>query len=400
MVTAVREKYKADDIALCVQECVSYDWHLRPHFFEPINTDEHVTFGKDDGGKRGVATYYCGNTTTVAVNGIDTKNEIVTVIGSFLNNRRKVTKVGIINCYRNISKNYERTVKETKEAINRIIDHLVSINVGQFVICGDFNAVDFRFAEKGAHELWHPDWFHQSNEKTAKHKINKAFTNMQNAGILEVRESCENVDAGFGHKCCVMYVGKRPIANEKETKEVAKIGDIKKISAAYTPSFRFQELLSPELIESAAVELTDMFVEIKNRGTKTCAVKTRHKNAIMISLLDKYDSDIISKQSAAKEYYAFVEGVKKGFSYQSADALGKPPIQETGGTLVKKLSELYVADRQVVNRLLGKIFPVDFNNIGLWHESTEAFKTLILSTSNSGAKDAKGLSLKLTKVMF
>lgn len=80
--------------------------------------------------------------------------------------------------------------------------------------------------------------------------------------------------------------------------------------------------------------------------------------------------------------------------------MGKPPIQETGGTLVKKLSELYVADRQVVNRLLGKIFPVDFNNIGLWHESTEAFKTLILSTSNSGAKDAKGLSLKLTKVMF
>ena len=41
----------------CVQECNSYHVELRPIFYEPISTDETISFGRNAGGIRGVATY-------------------------------------------------------------------------------------------------------------------------------------------------------------------------------------------------------------------------------------------------------------------------------------------------------------------------------------------------------
>lgn len=74
-VSIIRHKYSTDNIALCIQECGHFDVTLRPHFDLPLACDRQVTFGADDNGVRGVATYALGGNCK-ALNHVDTINEI------------------------------------------------------------------------------------------------------------------------------------------------------------------------------------------------------------------------------------------------------------------------------------------------------------------------------------
>lgn len=215
-ISSIRKKYKSDNLALCVQESGHYDVSLRPHFDLPITCDRQVTFGRNDNGVRGVVTYGVGGACR-AFDYPDQTNEICTIIANFKSSRGRSKSVAILNCYRNISRNYERSVDQTKAAILKILVELEKIDIKQFVIVGDFNCTSFVFDDKGARELTHPSWYHQANTSSAKHKIDKCFTNVSDAGILTVLESCENV-AGpmLGHKMCAIYLGK-PIGHRNGT---------------------------------------------------------------------------------------------------------------------------------------------------------------------------------------
>lgn len=120
-VTLIRDKYKSDNIALCAQECGHFDVTLRPHFDGPLACDDHVSFGADDNGVRGVATYLLGGGDASKVAATDAVNEMCTIIAQYRNNRGRLRKVGIINCYRNISRNYERSVEQRLPSLNKLM---------------------------------------------------------------------------------------------------------------------------------------------------------------------------------------------------------------------------------------------------------------------------------------
>lgn len=131
-ISVIRRKYSSDNIALCVQECGYFDVSLRPHFDLPLADDSHVTFGANDNGVRGVASYAMrGDCKSLMIN--DTTNEICTISACFRSSRGRLKKVGIINCYRNISKDYERSLEQTKAAITKHINALAAIDIKQFV---------------------------------------------------------------------------------------------------------------------------------------------------------------------------------------------------------------------------------------------------------------------------
>lgn len=222
LVTEVRSKYASDDVVLCIQECGTYECELPPHFKGPISTDEQVSFGRKVGGKRGVATYATSRFTH-AFPASDEKHEICAVVSYFKNSKGGVSKALIVNVYRNISKDYKRSVNDTITAIRSLIKKAANEGVGQVIIVGDFNATNIQI-DLGTFELLHKAWFHRANDSTETKYNDKAFTNMPNCGFLEIKPSCENVGSeDLGHKCAVLFLGKKPNESQSVTQELISV---------------------------------------------------------------------------------------------------------------------------------------------------------------------------------
>lgn len=305
-VTSIRTKYRSDNLALCVQECGHFDVSLRPHFGTPLVCDDHVTYGANDNGVMGVATYSVGGNCTGHNTG-DTTNEICTISASLCNSRGRLIKVGIINCYRNISKNYERSIEQTKAAITKQINALEAVNIKTFIICGDFNSTSFKYDEKNARELSHVAWYHQANDHTAKHRIDKCFTNMANAGILEILPSCENVMSAsghhLGHKVCVIFVGKEPTDVNETPRKITSYKKLIDLAMHQRHVFSQNDNSSCRGLEDMAVELTNVVTKLHARCQIEKVQSKKNAQAVLVSRLEGFKDGVISKANAAKVFY-------------------------------------------------------------------------------------------------
>lgn len=398
-ISSIRSKYNSDNIALCLQECGHFDVTLRPHFDLPLASDKHVTFGANDNGVRGVATYALGGENTSLIS-TDLVNEICTISVCFRNSRDRVKKVGIVNCYRNISKNYERTVEQTKAAITRQIDALAARDIKQFVVCGDFNSTSFKYDEKNARELMHTSWYHQANDHTAKHRIDKCFTNMPDAGILEVMDSCEKVESHSGNKVCVIYLGKEPVAIDAGPKKITSYRKLIDLAIKARPVFNMNDNSTKRGLEMMASEISEVIKSLHLKSVVTKRSDKKNAQRVLISRLEGFKDEVITKANAAKIFYEFGAAVKSSFRFQNDTSSEAPPLEDLGGTLVEKLDQLYVAEEPVVKRLLGDIYGVNKDNRGFWTDSDNIFMKILLSTSDSGARDYMNLSLKITKAVM
>lgn len=399
-VAEARAKFSTDHVIICVQECGAYDVELPRPFGLPVATDEHVTFGRFIGGKRG-ACIYASWPQVKPVDPVDDINEICAVTAPFKNNKGDSSTVLIINVYRNISKDFRRTLDQTVQSIHALIEKAKRNNISQFMICGDFNSVAINIG-KDSFEHLHPLWFHQANPNTARKRIDKAFTNMPNSGILEVKRTCENINSSepLGHKCVVLFIGRAPTESLPAPTEIVALRKVKKNSKVFTPYFKDFNNLTIEGLRGMAQEMTDMILSILGESKITCRPNRSSARATLIKDLMDQENDVLTRLDASEKLYKFVDTLKKGQTFDSESEAERPPIGTIADTLIVKLRELYPGDPLVIQNIVEKRFSTPLNGSFGTMLNLGDISSTMLQTSNSGARDYLGMSLKMTKLIF
>lgn len=150
-----------------------------------------------------------------------------------------------------------------------------------------------------------------------------------------------------------------------------------------------------------AKDFNAIFTKMVEEATVKCKIKPRSKHAIFVHELEKSDHAIIKKEEVKKNFYNFVNAVKKGFNLDEEDQEEKPKLEQLSKKLEDKYAALYRPNREIADATIERIFKLEEQDLrGRWIENRKKFKDLILSTSNSGAKDCFKLSLKQTKAIF
>ena len=291
----IRNKYDRID-ALLLQETNNYTAAFPPHMnCSPTQTDEHVTYGQGDGGKRGVASWVPRADSFKEEDERrllripkDQRNEIAVSIVRYKNAKYKSIPVGLINVYRNAHATYNRSVDETKQAVERICIKLRYLGIRNHVVVGDFNSESIKF--NNLTEIKHQDLYHKANLRTKKTRIDHVFTNMINMGFLEVWPSLENVhgqkltctNSVLGHKAFCLWIGHKPQKIDKITIKTTPIDKLKAqarewdstISTVRVPVLRLlrdyekDEHCDENNIDEAAMSLISMIRIIKDRASK------------------------------------------------------------------------------------------------------------------------------------
>ena len=399
--------------SLALQECMNYETELLPFFSFPAAHDGDVTYGRDQNGKRGVSIYTSEGAGAVAIP--DTVNELCVVIRSYTNRRGVKVKFGLINCYRNQSVDFNRTSETTLAGILNAIKSLNNLNIYQYLVVGDFN--DTVFSVPGLREIKHADFYHQANATTAKRKIDKIFSNIQNCGILEIRESCENVHelkengdrvaTDFGHKLACLYVGSKPKKVQPSIINIPRLKSIKVLA-------RERKTVFPNIEEDRADDdhsyteflartLTEKCKEILHDATVTIVSKKRNNQLILISALNEHaDHGTHLKKKITNRWkatYNFMSRIKQGIGDGSDDSV-RPELSVISNKLNNKLQNLNVMNRDVAIPAAEELFPVNLVNRGQRPTNKKLLKAALQSVSNSGALDYCGMSLRHTKTIF
>ena len=404
---AIENDFNWVDI-FCVQECSSYKTELRPIFYEPTCTDENVLFGRGSGGIRGVCTYSKAGEKFEFLNSI---HECCVTVHAYKNSKRNAVKVAICNIYRNQSKRYERTISQTKTFINSLTKLIMERGIRNIMVIGDFNAEQFEI--DGFRELKHEEAYHKANKNTRKKYIDKCFTNFTTCGFIKIFPSVENVHGedcltktNLGHKFMCLYIGEKPtkaMTKKVSTVDLRKVKDIAKDNIYRVKSLEDFRLASNtnenEVTEALAEDLSSVIDQIISKSTKEVKILKRRINHILVSELEKNLCGRIRSDKAWKPFFSYCTIVKNKIELVKNEKKG-PSIKEKVDTLNEKLSKLNNYDEAVMDELIEKIYPIDYEKRGEWILNMNKFTTLITSTSNSGAKDDLNMSLKITKQIF
>ena len=396
--------------ALMIQECGYYDVTFPPHFpSTPVATSEHVLYGKGQNGVRGTCIYTNNDGSYNATFDRDTINEISAAVCFRKNCAGQKVPVALVNCYRNQSANFERSTEQTVQAVSRVLQHLRSAHqVRQYFVQGDFN--DEHVSIPGL-ERRHNSKFYHKKHGCRKTYIDLTFTNIPNSGFLEVYESCENVHGGedvqnksiFGHKTGLFWIGVKPKKPEKRKINVVSLKKLKGVADDFKDDLlgtdKDPNMTEEQHIEKLAKEISNKTRQLaKKAEISIIAGKRKNDHVLMRAVEDDADTNYKSK-TPYKPLYRLMARVKEGCSDVAATSR-KPSNKDFQEKLGKKLDKLNVADRDLLNEQIRELFPIDRGKKGIWYSHLKKFKKLVLSTSNSGALDYMGMSLRFTRIIF
>ena len=417
--TEIEEEHGKLD-ALLLQESGVFDFEPIPWFNLPISTSSDVTYGRENGGTRGVCTYLRKG---VGVDTKDLKNEITSSLLDRKTGKSEKAQITLLNIYRNQHSTFKRTEKETIEAIINIQNMIFREhkNVNKFIWIGDFNDVAVNVNDfpmfTGIRELKHKDMYHRHQEGTEKKFIDHVFTNIKSAEIVQIKPSCENVHGGDdtstdrGHKVIVVKIGKGKV--EKEKRSYVNLGSLKENAKSLkwgsddtiTAGYEHVNLSEKKrILKLKSNKLTEVITELVKKSTKEgeFRVGTLTSRHSLISQLEKDSVLMNSDQQKAGRLYKFMSNVKAGIDDNTGKK--KPNLEQFQEKLQKKLTELNVADIREAYRLVDKIYGGKMKKKVTWAGqeglSLNFFKRAVLGTSNSGATDIHGVALKHTKIIF
>ena len=405
---ALRTKWNVKADILGLQEDGGYNFMPEPFFGAPINTDFNVTYGTQGRGKAGVSAY-CNleNDDITAIDPLDNVNEITAITFKYLNKHGKLIKAAYINFYRNAHKDHERTVNETVNAIKRTIKHIrTNHNIRNFIVQGDFNSeervnlgLDFR-----EHE--HRKLFHKHNAATRKTKIDRVWSNCKDFGILDIFNTAENKvkdneDGTLGHKFIVLWVGKRPTMPIKETVKRIDFKLLKSNTRGHNPAFTINDnepLESIYDIDKALEDFMSRMNDITKKSYKSIVSKVNRTEEALLNQIEKTEDEILTGKSQAQTLYRSMKFFRKGIDSVTDNT--KPTIDKLGKKLEDKLDKLNDADHIIGKKVVKEMFgSIPGNKCRRWNDLDE-FSKICMSTSNSGAVDSAGFSLKITKILL
>ena len=397
--------------------------------YQPTQTDYHVTFGRGDRGVRGVANWLKREDNfkehderTLASLPIDRKNEIVTSIIRYNNAKRKSVPVALINVYRNTHSNFKRSVEETKAALKILCSRLRCADVQNFIIFGDFNTENIQL--EGCKRIRHPQLFHKANLNSKKTQIDCVFTNMLNAGFLDVNPSFENVHNNelnnknwvLGHKAYSLWIGHKPTRSGKTTMKIATPVRLRREakewnqinSSLQLPNIRILEnnqrddYCNETQINNIAMSMIKIMKDIKLRATKTVKVaKVDRQDQIIFENIEKSNDFKRNVTKPWKSLYNFTSAVKEDYKIESGETeTEKPTLSKLTEVLQEKFDNLRSHEPALVEDYIQKQFPPNYSKKGTFTTSRSEFRRLIMDTSNSSALDAYNISLKDAKAIL
>ena len=387
-----------------------FDVRLSPVFGEAMVFNEDAQIIRNgENIRRGVMTFSYDEKNTVAVPNIFEDVELVITIHSIqadkssltLNRNKggKIVDVAIINCYRN------QTVVSSEKMLNAIIAAMDILNgrygVRKYCVCGDFN--DEKFYVPGLKEVKNSEMAHKFDKKSAPKFIDKVFSNIENIQIGAVFESCENKEQNeersIGHKTIAIIFGdvKPAVQTGKFINRIfeKQCDDFKGISP-----FNSHDLIEggPEAIELASDYLVKTITGFAENSFIKSSTGRRRNNRKALEIIDNQQNSKSNCPKKAQDFYKFCSEFKNGI--QKDDPI-KPTLEQFHLKLTKKLNDLNVADSVIITDTVKKIWGDRYNSsIIVNFPSKKEFRKIILSTSNSGARDYLGLSLKQTKTFF
>ena len=377
----------------------------------PFATDEDSRIENENGDNiaRGVATYVLDPTKTREVENKNKSFEVVTTIHKVTEIQRctnanrnrgtKDTEIGCISCYRNQT---AVTAENLQAYIEEIINTLNGVHhVRKIIVYGDFNTETFYI--KNLREITHDDMKHKMNATTRATAIDKVFTNIDNCRIAAVYTSCENkvqnAENNIGHKAFVIQVGdiKKPVERDVfiNKKYEHLCGQLDGVSP-----FQWQDLVIGG--EQVMLEVSDIIKNMIVQTVNSCYITTKSKaktnNKKAKAIIKKCEGRKPSDYPI-KEMYAAAAEFKTGIDKNETV---EPPPEKLKEKLQQKLHDLNQGDREKIKTTIQEIWGERYGHekvILTFPDKIQA-KKIVLSTSNSGALDFHGLSLKRTKTFL
>ena len=397
--------------SLSLQECSNFDTKLAPVFGLPIGMNDDAEIIQNGINiRRGVCTYSYDLNNTVAVPNLFSDVELTTTIHTIIadkscltlnkNRGSKVMDIGIINAYRN------QTVVSSEKLKKAIIATINMLNgkygVRKLCVVGDFNDEKFSLpAIYKLSEIKHPEMAHKADNKSGKKFIDKVFSNVENIRISEVFESCENKlqneQRDIGHKVMCIEFGKvQPEVTR--SKFINRIYKEKCSSFKGSSPFDYQDLLDagPEAIDVASEYLVEIISGFVSESTIKSKSGRRKNNKKALDMIENDESAKSTCPRKAADFYKFVAEFKNGVEKDDPIV---PKLTEFHEKLTKKLHDLNVGDPVKIKETVRKIW-MDEPKTTISFPTKKLAKKIILSTSNSGARDFLGLSLAQTKTLF
>ena len=405
---ALRTKWNVKADVLGLQEDGGYNFMPEPFFGAPVNTDYNITAGVQGRGKAGVSAY-CNldNNRIQAIDPVDNINEITTIIFEFLTKKGKSQKAAYINFYRNAHKEHERTVSETITAIKKTIRNArINHNIKNFIIQGDFNSEEKVNLGHGFTEHEHRKLFHQHNSTTRKTKIDRVWSNYADCGILDILKTVENKvkdneDGSLGHKFIVLWFGKKPSTPRTEMVKKIDFKLLKSITRGHDPRFTVSDELSLNCVDNIDKAIEDFMARmtmIANKAQKLAKAKVNRTEEALLNQIEQAEDEILTGKNASSILYRSMKFFRKGID--SATDTTKPSIKQLGKKLEDKLDKLNDADHAIGKKVVKEMFgSIPGNKCERWKDLDE-FSKICMNTSNSGAVDSAGFSLKITKVLL
>ena len=207
----------------------------------------------------------------------------------------------------------------------------------------------------------------------------------------------------FGHKAGLFWIGLKPKPPAKRKIKVVSLKRLKVIASEYKEDFiddrKAENSTDEEHIEKMASDISKKATELAKKAEVTI-IAGKQKNDHVLLRAVEMDADTNYKaKTPYKPLYRMVARVKEGCSDEAANSR-KPSNKDFQDKLGKKLEKLNVADRELLDRQIKEVFPINLERRGVWERNFKKFKKLVLSTSNSGAMDYMGLSLRFTRIVL
>ena len=406
-ITAIRHKWNIEPSILGVQEDGGYNFNFEPFFGAPVVTDYGITVGTQGRGRRGVSSY-CRLDGYARVDPVDNSNEIATMIFDFYNGEGFLKKAAYVNFYRNQHAIHGRSVNDTVDALKATIKNLrINHNIRKIIIQGDMNDESFVNLGVGFREIIHQKLFHKANHTSRKTKIDRVWANFDKCGILDITETAENkennAEKELGHKTITLWIGKKPSRPAKKTINVIDCKKLKSIVRGDKPDFEFEnadceDVSSPEGMDLIIEDFNEVMNKYATKAKKSISISNTSADKVFLNDMERDEEAILHGKKESKVLFRSMDKMRKGLDNVSDNT--KPSLDKLGGKLEKKLDKLNEADHTRAKAVIDEMFdPESGNSCEKWL-STDEFKKICLSTSNSSAKDSDGLSLVITKILL
>ena len=217
---------------------------------------------------------------------------------------------------------------------------------------------------------------------------------------MPIRENkADNDDGSLGHKCYVVQVGRENREHLKnETIEIFSMKKFVKNARDCIGNNYFKELLQTdkkEFIDDAA----EAFIDQTNHLIKLSTVKARKKqnhHMKIIECLESRAGDLMSKQDAQKKLYRFIDDFKSEIREAGQE---RPSLADLVKKASQKLENLNRPDLEKCWTCMQEIHGSGIRT-RVQFPDLKTFRRIVLSTSNSPARDLHDHSLKIVKTLL